>query len=86
MANELISKVLTTEDEKELSKGIKNIILKQLETDFKDYDMYLFHPNIIEKKINNMLDDVIEEFEIKLKQELNDHFDGMVERVLNKIL
>ena len=71
---EAITKIFTTEDQKELKQGFKEIILEHFKNDLEQMDVYLFDPSSVEDMIIEAFEEVVNEvksdFKIKLQEQI----------------
>lgn len=58
---ENILTLFTSEDRNEIRNSIKEIIIKQVESDFQDNCNYLINPNEIEDMISEVIEEIKDE-------------------------
>ena len=58
---ENILTLFTSEDKNEIKGAIKEIIIKQVESDFQDNCHYLINPNEIEDMISEVIEEIKDE-------------------------
>ena len=62
--------LLTSEDKDEIRKAIKEIIIKQVRSDFENNSFYLVDPNQIEDMVSEVVEEVKEEVREIYKEKL----------------
>ena len=62
--------LFTSEDKNEIRKAIKEIIIKQVESDFQDNCNYLINPNEIEDMISEVIEEVKDEVKTIYREKL----------------
>lgn len=67
---ENILTLFTSEDRNEIRNSIKEIIIKQVESDFQDNCNYLINPNEIEDMISEVIEEIKDEVKTIYREKL----------------
>jgi len=71
---EKYDKIFNTEDQNEMKKAFKEIVIAQFKDDLEQNGLYLFDSNVIEELVieafKEVIDEVRDDFKNKLKEEV----------------
>lgn len=76
---ENIVKIFNSEDQAEIKKAFKEIIVEQFKTDMEERDFYMFDPDAIEEMINESFCEAIDEVKIEFKEKMREQMLNLLE-------
>lgn len=73
--------VLSSDDRKEITNAVKNIIIEQFRDDLDAYDYYIFEPD----RLNSIFKDIIEEVKEEVKRDFKKKIMSKYETKIGKM-
>lgn len=81
--NEIIKKILTTEEKTEFNQAIKEMLVRKIEEEIDDYrkNEWLFDTEYINSQIELMFDEVLQEVREDIKNKMTDMMMSKLEQM-----